>query len=148
MHVFIFHTGFYHICPTCFGVPCTPSSRRTFYYLLTCSMEQSPSWESNRFSASQEIPPAFYGPRRFITAFTIARRPSLSWTSLIQPISPHPTSWRSISLLSSNLRLGLSFRFLHQNSVHASPLRPYALRALPISEPFAVYFVLCMLQWL
>jgi hypothetical protein len=25
-------------------------------YLLTYSMEQSPSWEANRFSASQEIP--------------------------------------------------------------------------------------------
>jgi hypothetical protein len=25
-------------------------------YLLTYSMEQSPSWEANRFAASQEIP--------------------------------------------------------------------------------------------
>jgi hypothetical protein len=37
-----------------------------FTYLLTHSMEQSPCWEANRFSASQEIP-AFYGTRKFIT---------------------------------------------------------------------------------
>jgi hypothetical protein len=36
--------------------------------------------------------PAFYGTRRFITAFTSARHLSLSWGSSIQSISPHPTS--------------------------------------------------------
>ena len=41
-------------------------------YLLTyLPIEQNRSWEANRFSASQEIP-AFYGTRRFITAFTKA----------------------------------------------------------------------------
>jgi len=30
--------------------------------LLTYSLEQSPSWESNRFSGSQEIAPRFVGP--------------------------------------------------------------------------------------
>ena len=45
--------------------------------------------------------PAFYGTRRFITAFTSARHLSLSWASLIQFIPPHPTSWRSILILSS-----------------------------------------------
>jgi hypothetical protein len=34
--------------------------------------------------------PAFYGTRRFITAFTIARHLSLSSASLIQSISSHP----------------------------------------------------------
>ena len=51
--------------------------------------------------------PAFHGTRRFITAFTSAHHLSLSWTSSIQSISPHPTSWRSILILSSYLRLGL-----------------------------------------
>ena len=49
----------------------------------------------------------FYGTRRFITAFTSARHLSLSWASTIQSIPPHPTSWRSILILSSHLRLGL-----------------------------------------
>ena len=31
-------------------------------YVNTYSMEQSPSWEANRFSASQEIPPYFMEP--------------------------------------------------------------------------------------
>ena len=51
--------------------------------------------------------PAFYGTRRFITAFTSARQLSLSWASSIQSVPQHPTSWRSILILSSQLRLGL-----------------------------------------
>jgi hypothetical protein len=31
-------------------------------YLLTYSMEQSPSWEANRFATSQEIPRIFMEP--------------------------------------------------------------------------------------
>ena len=51
--------------------------------------------------------PAFHGTRRFITALTSVRRLSLSWASPIQSIYPHPTSWRSILILSTHLRLGL-----------------------------------------
>ena len=51
--------------------------------------------------------PAFYGTRRFITAVISARRLSLSWASSIQSITPHPTSRRSILILSSHLLLGL-----------------------------------------
>ena len=43
----------------------------------------------------------------FITAFTSARHLSLFWASSIQPIPSHPTSWRSILILFSHLRLGL-----------------------------------------
>ena len=51
--------------------------------------------------------PAFYGTRRFITALTNVRHLSLSWTSPIQSTYPHPTSWRSIPILFTHLRLGL-----------------------------------------
>ena len=51
--------------------------------------------------------PAFHGTRRFITALTSVRQLSLSWASPIQSIYPHPTSWRSILILSTHLRLGL-----------------------------------------
>jgi len=46
--------------------------------------------------------PAFHGTRKFITALTSVRHLSLSWASPI-----HPTSWRSILILSTYLRLGL-----------------------------------------
>ena len=51
--------------------------------------------------------PSFYGTRRFVTALTSVRHLSLSWASPIQFTYPHPTSWRSILILSIHLRLGL-----------------------------------------
>ena len=51
--------------------------------------------------------PAFHGTPRFITALTSVRHLSLSWASPIQSIYPHPTSWRSILILSIHLHLGL-----------------------------------------
>ena len=51
--------------------------------------------------------PAFHRTRRFITTLTSVRHLSLSWASPIQSIYPHPTSWRSILILSTHLRLGL-----------------------------------------
>ena len=50
---------------------------------------------------------AFHGAWRFITALTSVCHLSLSWASPIQSIHPHPTSWRSILILSTHLRLGL-----------------------------------------
>jgi len=51
--------------------------------------------------------PAFHVTRRFITALTSVRHLSLSWASPMQSIYPHPTSWRSILIISTHLRLGL-----------------------------------------
>ena len=51
--------------------------------------------------------PAFYGTRRFITALTSVRHLFLSWANPIQSTYPYPTSWRSILILSTHLRLGL-----------------------------------------
>ena len=51
--------------------------------------------------------PAFYGTRSFITALTSVRHLSLSWASPIQSTYSHPTSWRSILILSTHLRLCL-----------------------------------------
>jgi hypothetical protein len=49
--------------------------------------------------------PAFYETRRLITAFTRAHHLSLSWTKSIHSMPPHPTSRKSILILSSHLRL-------------------------------------------
>ena len=51
--------------------------------------------------------PAFHGIHRFIAALTSFRHLSLSWASPIRSTYPHPTSWRSILILSTHPRLGL-----------------------------------------
>jgi len=45
------------------GVPAGCGWRHTSLYLLTYSIEQSPSWEANRFSASQEIHRILWKPK-------------------------------------------------------------------------------------
>ena len=50
---------------------------------------------------------AFYRTRKFITAFTTAHHLSLSRATSIESTPQHPTSWRSILILSSHLRLVL-----------------------------------------
>ena len=67
---------------------------------------QSPSWAANCVKLVKKFP-AFHRTRRFITALTSVRHLSLSWTSPNQSINPHPTSWRSVLILSTHLRLGL-----------------------------------------
>ena len=63
----------------------------------------------NKLTVSQLVNkfPAFYGTRRFITAFTSARHLSLSWARSIYSMLPHATYWSSILILSSHLSLGL-----------------------------------------
>ena len=70
-------------------------------------MEQSPSWKANQFAASQEIPRISWNPK---IHYRIQKclPPVLSWASSIQSITPHPTSWRPILILSSHPCLGLS----------------------------------------
>ena len=67
--------------------------------ILTFCMEQSPSWETNHFSA-------FYGTQKFITAFTSPATCPYPEPDQSSPCS-HPTSWRFILMLSSHLHLGL-----------------------------------------
>ena len=81
--------------------------------------------------------PAFHGTRRFITVLTSVRHLSLSWASPIQSIFPHPTSWRSILILSTHLRLGLLSGLLPSGfpskTLYTPSPRPYAPHARPIS---------------
>ena len=70
-------------------------------YLLTYSLTPWSRVLLEKLTGLQLVKkfPAFYGTRRFTTAFTSARQLSLSWASSIQSIPPNPTSWRSISIL-------------------------------------------------
>jgi len=78
-------------------------------YLLTYSMVQSPSWEANWFAACQEIPRISRNPK--VHYCTHKRPPPVP--ILGQSIYPHPTSWRSILILSTHLRLGLPRNTFH-----------------------------------
>ena len=53
--------------------------------------------------------------RSFITAFTSARHLLLSWIRSTKSMLSHPTSWRSILILLSHLRLGLVRQKFHMN---------------------------------
>jgi hypothetical protein len=81
--------------------------------------------------------PAFYGTRRFVTALTSVRHLSLSWARPIKSTYPHPTSWRSILILSTHLCLGLPRGLFPSGfpskTLHAPSPQPYTPHAQPIS---------------
>ena len=101
-------------------------------YLLTYSMERVLLEKLS--AASQEIPRRF-GTRRFITVLTSACHLSLSWAKSIQSPQAPPTSWRSILILSSHLRLGLPNGLVPSGfptrTLCTPP--PYSPHVLPIS---------------
>jgi hypothetical protein len=96
-------------------------------YVINYYMEQGHSGKANQFPTSQEIPRTLWNTK---VHYLIHKCPSLVPVLIvINPIHapiPLSTSWRSILILSSHLRLGLlsglSLRFPHQNAVYASPL--------------------------
>jgi len=90
----------------------------------------------------------FHRTRRFITALTSVRHLSLSWASPIQSIYPHPTSWRSVLILSTHLRLhllsglfpcGFPTKTLYTPSPH-----PYVPHAQPIS--FSIIIIIIIIK--
>jgi len=73
---------------------------------VTYSIEQSPSWGANRFSASQERPHILWNPKVHFRVYKCP--PPVPVLSLINPVhAPHPIYWRFTLILSSHLSLGL-----------------------------------------
>jgi len=91
--------------------------------------------------------PAFQVTRRFITALSSVRHLSLSWANPIQSIYPHPTSWRSILILSTHLPLGLLSDLLPSGfpskTLYTPSPHPYA----PHSQPIPFFSTLSPAQY-
>ena len=105
-------------------------------YLLTYSMEQSPSWEANQLSASQEIPCILWNPK---VHFHIQKcPPPVPILSQLYPVHTPTSHFLEIHLniilpsIPVSPKWSLSLRFPHQSPVYSSS-SSYMPHALPIS---------------
>ena len=109
-------------------------------WLPNYCMVQSPSWEANRFAANQEIPHILWNLKvHYRTHKGPPPVPILSQPNLVH--TPQPTSWRSILILFSRLRLGLSSGLFRSGfptkSLYTSSYPPYALHT-PLIPFFSI----------
>ena len=91
-------------------------------YLLTHSTEQSPSWEANRFSVSEEIPRISWNA---MVRYRVHKyMPLVPILSQLDPIHT-PTSYFlkiHLNIILPSMPGSLSLRFPHQKPEYTSPL--------------------------
>ena len=109
------------------GLPTNSKVRN--YYVLTYLLHGAESFFRSKLGLQLVKKfPTFYGTRNFITVLASARHLSPSWANSIQSPQPPPTSWRSILVLSSHLRLGLPNIY---KKVKQSRYRPGVAQRVP-----------------
>jgi len=121
-------------------------------YLLNYSMPQSPSWEDNRFSASQEIPRILKNPK---VHYRIHKGPPPVHT-LRQIDSVHTDTFQIIKIhfniiipsMPESPKWYLSLRFPQQNPAYASPLSDMCYMSRPNHSSIGVTWRnLCHVWW-
>ena len=94
--------------------------------ILTYCTEQSPSWEANRFSGSQEIPLILWNPK---VHYRVYKSPTP--VPILSQLDPVHTPTSNFLKIHPNIirpstpgspKWSISLRFPHQNPVYASPL--------------------------
>ena len=118
-------------------------------YLISYSMEQNPSREANRFSASQEIPRILWNPKVHYRIHTCT--PPVSILSQLDPVHATTSLFLKIHLniilpsKPGSSKWSFPFRFSHHNTVYAS-LLPRTCYMLCQSY-FSRFFNLSNIEW-
>jgi len=91
-----------------------------FTYLLTYSMQLSPAWEANQFSASPEIPHILWNPKVHYRIHKCP--PPVPILSQINPVHATPSHFLKIYLkISSHLHQGLPSGFFSSDFPTKTP---------------------------
>ena len=110
------------------------------WMILPDSVEQSPSWEANRFAASQEIPCILWIPK--VHYHIYKSPPPVRILSLLDPVHALTSQFLKIHLniilpsIPGYSKWSLSLRFPHQNLSYTFPL---PIRATASPKSFSIW---------